>query len=264
MFDLSKINFIDDSNRKNSYSFVGLQKNDNNSIDFYLPIGFDEFPKDNFDEVKNLFLGLYKIFKKFEKNHTKDRDGNINAKGGFEFETIEDETIMLYSKINMFDTILDEFDEMDIYAFHIKRSNSDDIDYSKLDKYMDRAIFLEDDIIYIDEVEINRDILYFDESELVEMFCYIYWDIKKALSEDEEIDSNIINLALNFREKYLTYDSSLFEEDSFELTREMLKERLEIIDKKSLLKDAVYDKFYEAIYIFLYGNPFFDGDSDMY
>lgn len=265
MFDLSKISFIDDSNRTNNYSFVGLQKDSqNNSMEFYLPIGFNKFPKDSFNDVKNLFLDLYKVFRKFQEDKTKDRDGSLNEKGGFEFQTIENETTLLYSKINMFDTILDEFDEMDIYSFHIKRSNSEDIDYSKIDKYIDRAIFLENNIIYLDEVEINRDILHFYEAELVEMFCYIYVDIKKVLQEEESIPQHIITLALNFREKHLTYESSLFEENSFEITKDTLNERLEIIDKKSLLKDEVYDKFYEAIYTFLYGNPFFEGDSDIY
>ncbi|MCK4441841.1 MAG: hypothetical protein KAU90_07520, partial [Sulfurovaceae bacterium] len=222
------------------------------------------FPKDSFNEVKNLFLDLYKVFRKFQQDKIKNRDGSLNDKGGFEFQTIEDETILLYSKINMFDTILDEFDEMDIYSFHIKRSNTEHIDYSKIDKYIDRAIFLENNIIYLDEVEVNRDILHFYEAELVEMFCYIYLDIKKVLQEEESISQHIVTLALNFREKYLTYESSLFEENSFEITKDTLKERLEIIDKKSLLKDEVYDKFYVAIYTFLYGNPFFEGDSDIY
>ena len=95
------------------------------------------------------------------------------------------------------------------------------------------------------------------------MFSYIYLDIKKALQE-ENIAPHIIFLASKFKEKYLTYNSSLFEESSFEITKEILKDRLEIIDRESLLKDAIYDKFYEAIYIFLYGNPFFEGDNDIY
>jgi len=263
MFDLSKINFINDENRRSNYSFVGLKK-ENDSINFHLPIGFNDFKKDSFEDTKDLFLNLYKIFKKFQKNHIKNRDGNINQKGGFEFINEENETILLYSKINMFDSILDEFDDMDIYAFQIKRSKSDKIDYSKIDKYIDQAIFLENHTIYLDEVEINKDTLAFDESELVEMFCYIYCDIKKALVDDRDIAVEIQSLALNFREKHLTYDSSLFEEHSFEITKNILKDRLEVIDKYALLKDATYDKFYEAIYIFLYGNPFFEGDEDIY
>jgi len=265
MFDLSTINFIDDTNRKNNYSFVGLQHNaESGKIDFYLPIGFEEFPRDSFEATKELFLGLYKVFKKFQKNKIKNRDGNINAQGGFEFQAEDNETIVLYSKINMFDTILDEFDEMEIYAFDVKRTSSDYIDFSKLDRYIDRAFFLEDDIIYLDEVEIQRDVLEFDTAELVEMFCYIYTDIKKALNDDEDIAEHIISFGINFKEKYLTYDSSLFEKDSFEITKDILKERLDIIDKKSLLKDSVYNKYYKAIYTFLYGNPFFEGDDDIY
>jgi len=263
MFDLSKINFINDENRISHYSFVGLQK-DNDSINFYLPIGFNDFKQDSFENTKDLFLNLYKIFKKYQKNHIKNRDGNINQKGGFKFQSEENETILLYSKINMFDSILDEFDDMDIYSFHIKRQKSDKIDYSKIDEYIDQAIFMDNDTIYLDEVEINQDSLLFDESELVEMFCYIYCDIKKALLDDRDIPVEIQSLALNFREKHLTYDSSLFAENSFEITKDILKDRLEVIDKNALLKDATYDKIYEAIYIFLYGNPFFDGDEDIY
>jgi len=265
MFDLSAINFIDDTSRKNNYSFVGLQHNaKSGKIDFYLPIGFEEFPRDSFEATKELFLGLYKIFKKFQKNKIKNRDGNINAQGGFEFQSEDNETIVLYSKINMFDTILDEFDEMEIYAFDVKRTSSDYIDFGKLDRHIDRAWFLEDDIIYLDDMEIQKDVLAFTTAELIEMFCYIYTDIKKALDDDEDIAEHIISLGTNFKEKHLTYDSSLFDEDSFEITRDILKERLDIIDKKSRLKDSVYDKYYEAIYTFLYDNPFFEGDDDIY
>jgi hypothetical protein len=164
----------------------------------------------------------------------------------------------------MFDTILDEFDEMEIDSFDVKRTSSKHIDYGQLDKYIDRAIFLEDNIIYLDEMEIEKDVLSFDTAELIEMFCYIYTDIKKALTDDEDIAEHIISFGINFKEKYLTYDSSLFEENSFEITKEILKERLDIIDKKSLLKDSIYDKYYEAIYTFLYGHPFFDGEEDIY
>ncbi len=164
----------------------------------------------------------------------------------------------------MFDTILDGFDEMEIYAFDVKRTSSKDIDYSKLDRYIDRAIFLEDDIIYLDEIEIQKDVLVFDTAELIEMFCYIYTDIKTALQEEEVIAEHIVSLGVNFKEKYLTYESSLFEKDSFEITKEILKERLDIIDKKSLLKDSIYDKYYDAIYTFLYSNPFFEGEDNIY
>jgi hypothetical protein len=265
MFDLSKINFIDNTNRTTNYSFVGLQYNtQSGKIDFYLPLGFEEFPQDSFETTKEIFFEFYKIFKKFQKNKIKNRDGNINAKGGFEFQSEDNETILLYSKINMFDTILDEFDEMEIYSFDVKRTSSKHIDYGQLDKYIDRAIFLEDNIIYLDEMEIQKDVLSFDTAELIEMFCYIYTDIKKALTDDEDIAEHIISFGINFKEKYLTYDSSLFEENSFEITKDILKERLEIIDKKSLLKDSIYDKYYEAIYTFLYGHPFFEGDDDIY
>jgi len=263
MFNLSQNDFIDDENRKNNFSFVGL-KTESDGIKFYLPKGFNGFDKSSFEDTKNLFLNLYKIFKKFSQKIIKDRDGSINKNGGFAFQSEENETIVLYSKLNMFDTILDEFDDMDIYSFDIKRRKTDKIDYSKIDKYIDQATFLEDDTIYLDEVEIKKNTLIFDESELVEMFCYIYCDIKKALEDEKDIPIEIQSLSMRFIERHLAHDSSLFAEDSFEITKDILKDRLEIIDRNSLLKDATYDRLYEAIYTFLYGNPFFDGDKDIH
>ncbi len=68
MFDISNIHFIDDTNRTTNYSFVGLQHNNESGlIDFYLPLGFEAFPRDDFEAIKELFLDSIRFLKSFKK-----------------------------------------------------------------------------------------------------------------------------------------------------------------------------------------------------
>ena len=269
MFQDLKI--IKGSKRDNSkYSFVGIQRDEQtNKLEFWLPHGFDNFPENDFDSKKKLFFRMYKTFKKFRnenriflKNYkTDDRDGVSTGSGGFIFKDREDEEIILYSKLVMLDNILDSYDELKITALLNKNSRSEHIDYSKIDQYMHKAIYLPNDVIYIDEMLIPRKIMVYSHTDLIEMYSFIYVDVKESLDEEKEVDSKIKLLAQNFKEKYLTPESSLFEEETYEKTINTLKEVLSEIDRNTAYKDDDYWHFFDAIETFLYGTKI-HGDED--
>ena len=68
-----------------------------------------------------------------------------------------------------------------------------------------------------------------------------------------DISPIVSEVSDNFSYKYLTSSQSLFDKDTYELTILVLKDRLDIIDRKTAYKDYVYYDVYEVIEHFLYG-----------
>lgn len=77
--------------------------------------------------------------------------------------------------------------------------------------------------------------------------------IKRELEELENISDRTAELADEFKENYLQPNSSLFGEDTFAETVDILRETLEDIDTKTAYKDDDYWHFFEAVEAFLYG-----------
>ena len=141
---------------------------------------------------------------------------------------------------------------------------------------MHQAIYLDEDVIYLDEMNIAKNILIQESSPILQLFCFIYTEIKRELEELENISDRAAELAEEFKENYLQLNSSLFGEDTFVETVNILKETLEDIDTKTGYKDDDYWHFFEAVEAFLYGerqednediywgiNSFYDTWEDM-
>jgi hypothetical protein len=250
------------------YSFVGIRRsNTDSSLEFCLPKGFDKFPMEDFTLIKRTFFKTYKTYRKLHESKR-----NLSEEGQYDgFEETEngyqlvgkDTDIITYSKLTVFDSILDAYSEMLILTVKNKLSKSSNIDYSKLHKYLDKAIYPEPEegLLYIDEVEMEKKIIDSDSPALVQMFCYIYSEIKASL--EEEIESiRVKSLTREFRENYLTNESALFDTESFEETITVLKEILDDIDRFTSYKDVDFWHFYEAVYTFLYGENDFTEDED--
>ncbi len=109
-------------------------------------------------------------------------------------------------------------------------------------------------------MEFPKKVIDSDSPSLVQMFCYIYVQIKSALEEQIE-SSRVKSLAREFQEVHLTSSSSLFSEDSFSETIAILKDQLNEIDRVTAYKDSDFWHFYEAIYVFLYGENEFSEDE---
>lgn len=280
MFDLKNIDFIktDEQRGRKSYSFVGLKrKEDSERLEFWLPLGFDNFETDitnptSFDRVKNFFFKMYRTFQTYrerklnqltEEEKTKDRDGVFEFENGFSFVNENNEQVVFYGKLNALDKILEGYDELRISSLEKKQVRSHEIDYSKIHRYMHQAIFLDDDVIYLDEMNIAKNVLIQDSPPIIQLFCFIYTEIKKELEESDSIPDRAFELAELFKDIYLQPDSSLFAEDTFADTINILKNVFEEIDNKTTYKDEDFWHFYEAIEAFLMGERLED-DKGVY
>ncbi|MBD2679843.1 MULTISPECIES: LlaJI family restriction endonuclease [Nostoc] len=272
MFDFSRLNLVRNSNE----FFIGIRKSQfGDNFDFCLPNGFDNFPVGDFDAVRNLFFKMYRTFRKFERENLNTNRFNINkpdfqqdqdqttlSSGGVKIQTEEGDSCILYSKIKMIERVLEAYDDLAINSIQKKVRHSEEIDYSKIDKYLDRAIYLNDDVIYVEWMDLPRSMVRYESTDLVNLYCYILDEIIEQLNSDVPDNikvrtQDIHFLAQHFKEDYLTSNQSIFGEDTFEETISVLKEALDNIDKNTYYKDGDYWGLYEAIETFLYGelNP---------
>lgn len=272
MFDLQELkvraSYVgeDATREERLQNFVGIRRNSRtNNLEFCLPKGFEAFPKNNFDSLKQMFFRTYKTYRKFfeekkQLSENKSFDGFSEFEGGYQLIG-KDDQIATYSKLNVFDSILDAYNELQILTLQSKLSRSSEINYSKIEKYLHRGIYLEDDAVFIDEMEIPKKIIDLDSPTLVQMFCYIYIEIKNALEETIE-SHRTKSLAQEFKEKYLSQNSSLFDQETFSETLTVLKDTLDDIEKFTPYKDEDYWHFFQAIYTFLYGENDYDNTAD--
>lgn len=272
MFDFSSLKLVKASND----FFVGIRKSvSGDGFEFCLPNGFDNFPEGSFDEVRDLFFNMYRTFRKFERNnkdtnrfkintseYQRDQDQITLSSGGVSMQTEEGEVCVLYSKIKMIERVLEAYDDLAINSIQKKVRRSEDIDYSQIHKYLERAIYLDNDVIYVDAIDLPRPTVRYESTDIVNLYCYILDEIVQQLQADvsENIKAHtqdIRFLAQRFKDNYLTSNQSIFDKDTFVETINILKEVLDNIDKNTYYKDADYWGLYEAIEIFLYGeiNP---------
>lgn len=240
-------------------SFVGLRRNNkSNTIEFCVPIGFENFPK-NFDETKSLFKNTYRTLRKYISNRkrniqTSNFDGFIEEteKGISIKTTVESDISLQYFKLIYFDSILDAYDDLSILAIQNKIGRTESIDYSQIHRFLHKAIYLNNDVIYVDEMDAPRNVIQSSITDLLELFGYIYTEILAFLDESIE-NHQLLGLANNFRQNYLSTDSSLFDERSLSETTNILRDRLLEIESHTAYKDQDFWHFFDAIEIFLYG-----------
>ncbi|NMG60386.1 hypothetical protein E1H12_18165 [Geitlerinema sp. P-1104] len=265
MFDLANIDFIktDRDRGYSTYSFVGLQRNSQTGkLEFWLPLGFDEFDHTDFNQVKSFFFRIYRTFRIylqrkqdriFREAQSTDRDGIIENEDGFSFTNENNDQVVFYGKLNALDKILEGYDELRITSLEKKQLKSDKIDYSQIHRYMHQAIYLDKDVIYIDEMNVSKSILFNNSPPILQIFCFIYTEIKKELEDLENIPKRAFELADQYRDNYLQPGSSLFVENSFTDTLNILRQSLDAIDMTTTYKDENYWHFFEAVESFLYG-----------
>ncbi|MDJ0727999.1 MAG: hypothetical protein QNJ38_23105 [Prochloraceae cyanobacterium] len=248
------------------YSFVGIQLEDSKLI-FHLPKGFKHNLAllDTYEAKCNLFFDLYNVLNKFkaiclekgylESNKVKkvsDRDGMIQEDGGLDINKEDNNNeIIFYSKFDALASILNAYDELKILSLVSRQGRSQNIDYSKLDRYLHEAVFLKNNAIYLDSISLPRRQVNLEANDIVLMYCYLLTEIKDRLKQ--KVSDPVKILSENFRQKYLNFESSLFSEQHYEQIIGILKDTLETIDRYTPIRDFDYWDFYEAIEKFLYG-----------
>ncbi|MBD2295354.1 hypothetical protein H6G06_18225 [Anabaena sphaerica FACHB-251] len=244
------------------YSFVGIQKEGSKLI-FHIPKGFSEDDINTFDKKRDLFFRLYRVLNVFKQiciekgylnknNQANDRDGVLEVDTGSEITSDDDSKNIFYSKLDVLASILDAYDELKILGLVSRLGKSERLDYSKLHRYLNNAVFLNNGAIYIDAMNLSRKEIHFDSTDIVAMYCYILTEIKEQLQQ--EVNPDIKSLAERFQEKYLGIEASLFNEKYYLRVTNELKDALELIDHYTPIKDSDYWDFYEAIYKFLFGD----------
>lgn len=244
------------------YSFVGIQ-NKNHQLQLYLPKGFDAKNFNTYNSKRDIYFLLYKILHHYkqiceekgnlEKQLVKDRDGVIQSNDSVHKVVIpeSDGEVLLYSKLDAIGKILDAYDEPKIMSLAHRLGESEEIDYSQIHQYLDRAKYLPNGAAYIDTMDMPRLQVKYQSTDIVGMYCYIFFEVKQQLGE--EIISEIQVLAEGFAHRYLDAENSLFNEESCIKTVDVLKDILETIEHQTPIKDADYWDFHNAIELFLYG-----------
>lgn len=271
MFNFNKLNVLRpnevrfSSDEKEYYSFVGIRPYQG-KMTFFLPKGFDDFDK-SYENVKNLFFKMYRTFDKFCQNgekygnkflddSQKENTKNKNGQGAYIFTDEDNNEIVLYSKIDLIDKIFKTYQELEIESLIQELGLIEEVDYSKIENYLDKGIFLSNNAIFIENMVGYRNIVRGVPSELIELFCYIYKELAGEL--EKELSEQIKEIAFNFSYKYLSPEQSLFSEHSFESIISILKDCLDNIHKTTAYKNYQYWDIYEAVEHFLYGSLEFD------
>lgn len=250
----------------NSDKVVFRIDNNRNFQEFFVPKGFNNFPENNPDLTKKTFFYLYGCYRNYIEESKIESDSRDKTKSSSEIEdTVEDtngeyrftngatNTNLSFQKLIMFDSIIDAYEELQIFSLQTKISRTEEIDYSQIHKYYEKGIFLENHAVYVNEMNLPKQVLKNASTELIEMFCYIYSEIMNEMGREVPNDI-VLALGNNFKENRLFEDSSLFAEDTYEETILILKDVLNEISTFTVYKDFDYWHFFEAIENFLYAD----------
>ncbi|TAF51192.1 MAG: LlaJI family restriction endonuclease [Oscillatoriales cyanobacterium] len=281
MFNFSDLKIV--KRRGKGDDFVGIRKSQSgNGFDFCLPHGFQDFPENDYESTKKLFFRMYRMFRRFEEDnlqtgrvilsdrrYQKDQDQASVSSGGVEYSvSMDNDTPILYSKLASIQNLFEAYSELALISLSSKMRKVSCIDYSKIHRYLDKAVYLDGDVAYVDEISQAQPVLKYQGCEIVEMYCYILNEVVLQLEEDvtDEILESLPRISHNaneFRASYLSQDQSLFSEETFEETLSILRDVLEKIDNNTAYKDGDYWSIYDSIEKFLYGQISpgeFDGD----
>lgn len=255
MFNPASCNVVTSSARYRP-SFVGVACTASGELTLCLPLGFDDFPTDP-SSVNDQFFALYKTLRAFSDEMrrfgTEQHDGVYETpEGGFNYINKHGESVTLFSKIPMLEAVLDGYDELKIFQIAYRPRTSERIDYSQIHRYLHKAVYLEDNVAYVDEMVLPQPVLSYDVTDLVRMYCFVYSQVKQALGESGSLSKQVQAQGNIFKEQYLHGDSGLFG-DSHERTIRLLKERLEEIHRQVSYKNNDYWHFFTAVERFLYG-----------
>ena len=259
MFNFKTLKLDKCEDASNLSSFVGIRRSANNTLEFRLPRGFEQFPDNDFDATKKLFFRMYSTFKKFERDRSSveldqrasGKDNVEKQNNGYRFQDKEENDVVLYSKIALIENLLEAYRDLALDVIERRIGVDEKVDYSKIDRYLHQAIYLPNDVIYIDEMDLARQTLQYKSATLIDLFCFILSELHNEL--EQETDTRVNELAHRFSEQHLSHDQSLFNEETFEITLSALKDILGDIDKLTAYKDDDYWRLYEAIETFLYG-----------
>ncbi|MCS4053176.1 hypothetical protein [Salinibacter ruber] len=238
--------------------FVGIRDREGQT-EFCLPKGFDKFEE---DELTGLFFKLYKTFEvrrsllESSQRETEELyDSGLQTKRGISYLTESQEPTALYSKFPSFESLAKKYDLPQIYSIISLRKNTEEINYSEIHKYLDKAVFLDDHTPFVDEMRLTTNAVSKGLTSIVSLYCYLYTEVYRNIDGLAGIPNGIVDAAQLFKERNLVPSSSLFaEEDTHYETIEAVKSEFESIDRGKKYKDSTYVEFRNTVEDFLYGS----------
>ena len=273
MFNFDELKIIKgkESEERRCGSFVGIRRDKNTKeMHFILPKGFENFDP-NYNNVKDLFFNMYKTFKKFvdernnlakvldDKPQSKD-NVSVEGNGSYRFTDSNDNEVIMYSKIEMIEGMIEVHKELDIETLIQQSGLVEEIDYSRVDNLINNGVFLKNNSIVIDFMIGERNIIQGIPAEIIEIYCYIYNELLVEL--DYDVNDRVKDIAYGFSYKNLTADQGLFNEYTFESTIIILKDRLDLVHRYTAYKDSSYWLIYDAVEKFLYSGLIFDSENE--
>jgi hypothetical protein len=194
--------------------------------------------------------------KQFKTNH---QDSLLKtSKNSFSFKNKNNDEVHFYRKLEALDRILEGYDALKMTVLEKQEARSEQIDYSKLYKYIHQAVYLEDDVIHLEEMNQSKSVLKAYSPSIIQLFCFIYTEIKTELEEQDTISNKAFELAEQFKQTYLQPNCTLFDEEHFSDTLRILRGTLEAIETQTVYKDNDFWHFYDAIAAFLKGETQYD------
>lgn len=233
----------------------------------------EEARRNGFDTMTRVFFTMYRVFRRFEAEsmadqnrksrefHTKHTGSDPYHRpegGGVSLETTfggdEDIRPMFYSKLAWLDELLERCPELEYADVDEVRRSTDEIDYSRLHQYLHRAIYLEDDVAYVDRMETPLPVILYQATDLIRMLCFFQEEVRRQLDpHGMSVSRRVSELATEFRDRYLTPSASLFAYDSFRLCILTCRDVLEQIYRQTGYKSDQFLDLYEVAERFIHG-----------
>jgi hypothetical protein len=253
-FHPAQFSIVHKDRQREQTSFVGIRRNGAQKTSFVLPPGFDKFPASDPETVSAYFFKLFRVLRVFRQHARRvqeDTKSDFAGERGVRVRIDDEDPAMLYTKIHMLEEVLERYDELRIYNILYRNRRTEEVDYSQIHRYLDKAVY-QNDIPYVDEMRRPRPVIEMRVSTLVRMFCFIYAEV--APRTGKPIDPQVQVEAKRFKEEHLAPDSALFGSmDVHRRTIDQLKRTLNDIDREVAYKDEDYWYFFEAVEVFLYG-----------
>lgn len=252
-----------------SYAFVGIYAHRGDLI-FRLPL---EYPSPqiphSYETARDLHITFFKLFQRFrliaQRNKERQKkpkaiheDAGAALQKGREWIARHDEgDVYYYRHFDMFDSLLDVFDELAILSLErrLRLIDSPPSDLRHFDRTDAGRIYQNDDTFFDDAAFKPAVTLTILPSDLVGLYCFLLLDLREHVWGDADPDplqNDVRVLAEKFEFKHLWPAASCWEASEWKRTRNALRGKLDIIDQVTCIKDEDYHRLYDAVIRFLY------------
>jgi hypothetical protein len=270
MFDFQRLRVVKrDTADTRSFSFVGVRTNPTDGVpEFWLPQGFQSFDAHDFNTTVDWFFTLYKVMRQFAERSELRSDKKPHREPfevrdvGMRLEAKSELPFVSFAKLNLLEKVLDSFDELVIASILTKQALRTPESYEQLHRFLDKAIYLPNDVIYLEDLPSKRYEHHEIATDLVGIFCYVYAEVGGRILDPDKLPESLRAHASAFAEKYLPVGAGLFTEDAYEATTAILKDVLTTIDRNTPYKDQDYWTLFDAVELFLYGDVEGDANED--